>query len=293
VVSDYEIIVVENGSRDRSWEILQELHRGDARLKAIRLSRNFGYQTAVTAGLHFSRGRSVAVMDGDLQDPPEFLPTLYARQQEGFEVVYGIRAAREETLFRRLAFKVFYRLLRLTANVRVPLDAGDFCVMDRRVVEALCSMPERSRFLRGLRAWSGFRQTGLPYRRPARAQERSKFGLGGMLSLAMDGLVGFSMVPLRLITITGVASSVLALLGIVVSVVLKIISPSLFLPGFTQLNAVILLIGGFLFLALGLLGEYVGRIYEEVKGRPLYLIFQTCGMDPCRDENTENPGRAV
>jgi dolichol-phosphate mannosyltransferase len=244
----------------------------------VRLSRNFGYQLAVTAGLQFSSGRSVVVMDGDLQDPPEIVPELYRRMKDGFQVVYGIRESREETVFRKIAFKLFYRLMRSLASVPVPVDAGDFCVMDRCVVDAICNMPERGRFLRGLRAWSGFRQTGIPYRRPARAGERSKFGLGAMFALAMDGLFGFSVVPLRFMMVAGLASSFLALLGIAVNVVLKIVSPRLFLPGFTQINTLLLLIGGFLFFALGVLGEYIGRIYEEVKRRPLYLVLETCGI---------------
>lgn len=285
-IREFEVLLVENGSHDRSEAEIRAQHAADPRFKMIQLSRNFGYQGGISAGLDHARGEWVCVLDGDQQDPPELVPELLARCKEGFEVVYGIRAHRREGWWKRLAYAAFYRLWRATAEIRVPPDAGDFCVMHRRVVRAITSMPERQRFVRGLRAWSGFRQTGLPYARAARAEGGSKFGLGGMFSLAFDGLLSYSLAPLRLITVAGLLVATLSFLVGGAEAAIRLthslgIGSGHFVmpPGLTQINFLVTFLVGFNILVVGVVGEYVGRIYDEVKQRPLYLVRERL-LDP-------------
>ena len=278
-IARYEVMLVENGSWDGSDEVIQSLHEADGRVKMLQLSRNFGYQGAISAGLAYASGEWVAILDGDQQDPPELIPVFLAKALEGFDVVYGIRAKRAEGWFKRTAYRLFYRLWKATAQIAVPLDAGDFCVMHHRVARAIGAMPERQRFLRGLRAWSGFRQVGIPYERLGRAVGETKFGLGGMISLALDGILAYSVVPLRLMTWAGLFVSASAFTLGTVQAIFRLMAwsglpapPGVLPPGLTQINVLITFLLGFNILCVGVLGEYVGRIYEEVKQRPIFLV---------------------
>jgi dolichol-phosphate mannosyltransferase len=269
--SDFELVVVDDGSRDKSVQILKELEASDKRVVVIELARNFGHQVAITAGLDYARGNAIAVMDADLQDPPEVLPSFIAKWREGYDVVYAVREQRKEGWFKRTSYTAFYRLLRKVASIDIPLDAGDFCVMDRRVVELLQSMPERTRFIRGIRSWVGLRQVGLPFERHARNAGESKYSVGRLMILALDGLVSFSFVPLRIITGLGIAVSALSMVMAVFFFVKKLLyglSP----PGFAALIVSIFFLAGIQLITLGVIGEYVGRIFEETKRRPHYVL---------------------
>jgi polyisoprenyl-phosphate glycosyltransferase len=270
---DYEIIFVDDGSNDDSLNQLQNLSVKDKRVLVVELARNFGHQTAITAGLDFARGKAIAVMDADLQDPPEVLPEFIVKWREGNDVVYAVRERRKERWLKRAAYASFYRLLRRVANIEIPLDSGDFCIMDRRVVDLLVHMPERNRFVRGIRSWVGLKQVGLPFERAARHGGRSKYTLARLLVLALDGLISFSYVPLRLITFLGFSVSVLSMLMTIFYFVKKLLyglSP----PGFATLIVSIFFLAGIQLITLGVIGEYVGRIFEEAKRRPLYVLRQ-------------------
>jgi dolichol-phosphate mannosyltransferase len=251
----------------------------DPRLRALRLSRNFGHQMALTAGVDRARGRLVAVMDADLQDPPELLAEMLAKSDEGFEVVYAQRTAREgESAFKRATAHLFYRLMRRWTNVDIPVDTGDFRLLGPRAVAAFRSLRERHRFIRGMTAWVGFRQGAVSYVRPARLHGETKYPLRKMVRFALDALTSFSHVPLQLGTWLGFAVSSFAFLYIAVVVVLKILGINE--RGWTTLMGWILLLGGVQLMLIGVLGEYLGRIYDEVKGRPLYLVSDEAGGEP-------------
>jgi len=278
-IDDFEAIFVENGSRDGSDIILRELHEKDNRIKMLQLSRNFGYQGAVTAGLKYSRGNWVAMLDGDQQDPPELIPEMLTKAKEGFEVVYGVRKRRQEGFFLKLAYKFFYKLWRSMSNIDIPADAGDYCLLNRKVVNVINEMPERQRFVRGLRAWSGFRQIGFDYERDARKGGESKFNLTSSISLAMDGLFAYSVVPIRATILLGIivtAISIFIALGNALFWLISNINPEMeavvMVKGLTQVNLIFSILFGVLLLCLGVIGEYIGRIYEEVKQRPQFIV---------------------
>lgn len=276
-VSSWEILFVDDGSRDRSWEIIRGLVEADPHVRGLRFSRNFGHQMAFAAGLDHARGHAVVIMDADLQDPPELIPELLAKHREGFEVVYAVRTARHgETFFKRLTARLFYRLLARITSVAIPLDTGDFRLMGRRAVEAFRRLPERHRFTRGLVAWLGFPQTGVPYERAPRHAGTTKYPLRKMLRFAADAITSFSHVPLQLATWLGFLVSGFAFFYILVVIALKFAGISW--PGYTSLMAAILFLGGVQLVMVGLLGEYVGRIYDEVKRRPLYLVAEEAGL---------------
>jgi dolichol-phosphate mannosyltransferase len=273
---EYELVFINDGSRDRSSDLLQSLAIQDNRLTVVDLSRNFGHQIAISAGLDFACGQAVAIMDADLQDPPEVLPMFIEKWREGHDVVYAIREKRKEGIFKHVTYKVFYRLLRGIANIDIPLDAGDFCIMDRRVVDLLVRMPERNRFVRGIRTWVGFDQVGLAYERQARYSGRTKYSLTKLTYLALDGLVSFSYIPLRIISILGLMVSALSVLTGIAYIVQRLVfklSP----PGFATIIVGILFLGGVQLITLGVIGEYIGRIFEEVKNRPLYIVRRVTG----------------
>jgi len=278
VVDSWEIVFVDDGSRDRSWQLIRDLAAADPHVRGVRFSRNFGHQMAFAAGLDHAGGEAVVIMDADLQDPPELIPELVARWREGHEVVYAVRTRREgETLFKKLTAKLFYRLLRRITQVEIPVDTGDFRLMGRRALEAFRRLPERHRFTRGLVAWVGFSQVGVPYARAARKAGETNYPLRKMLRFAVDAITSFSHVPLQLATWLGFLTSLFAFAYIVVVVVLKFVGISW--PGYTSLMAAILFLGGVQLVMIGLLGEYLGRVYDEVKGRPLYLVQDTVGSD--------------
>ena len=276
---DYEIIYVDDGSRDRTPEILREIHAVDRHVRVIRFSRNFGHQTAVTAGLEHVKGDAAVLIDADLQDPPEVIPQFVAAWREGYHVAYGVRTDREgETGFKRATAKLFYRLLNRVSETEIPLDTGDFRLMDRTVVEALRSMPERDRFVRGMVAWAGFRQIAIPYRRAARFAGESKYPLLRMLRFAVDGITSFSVAPLRIATFLGFAASAFALAGILYALALRLFTSN-WVTGWTALFIAVLFVGGVQLLSLGIIGEYIGRIYGETKRRPLYLVQEMRGFE--------------
>jgi polyisoprenyl-phosphate glycosyltransferase len=274
----YELIFVNDGSRDRTLAMLQQLSAEDARVVVIDLARNFGHQVAISAGLDHSRGRAVIIMDGDLQDPPEVLPQFIAKWREGYEVVYAIREQRKEGPLKRAAYNFFYRLLKRVASIDIPLDAGDFCIMDRRVVDLLNAMPERNRFVRGIRSWVGLSQTGLAYERQSRHAGRSKYTLTRLIYLALDGLISFSYLPLRLISLAGLGVSLMSIL-IAIFYTIQKLTVGLSPPGFATTVVAIFFLAGIQLITIGVIGEYVGRIFEEVKGRPLYVVRKVWGRE--------------
>jgi dolichol-phosphate mannosyltransferase len=274
----YEIVFVNDGSRDRTLPMLQQLSADDPRVLVIDLARNFGHQIAISAGLDHTRGRAVIIMDGDLQDPPEVLPQFIAKWREGHDVVYAIREQRKEGPLKRAAYTLFYRLLRRVSNIDIPLDAGDFCIMDRRVVDLLNGMPERNRFVRGIRSWVGLDQIGMAYERHARYAGRPKYTLTRLIYLALDGLISFSYVPLRMISLAGVGVSLMSIL-IAIFYTLQKLTIGLSPPGFATLVVAIFFLSGIQLITIGVIGEYVGRIFEEVKGRPLYVVRRLWGRD--------------
>ncbi len=280
----WELVTVNDGSRDRSLEVLLELQQQDSRVKVIDFSRNFGHQIAITAGMDFADGDAVIVMDADLQDPPEVILDMVAHWRKGYEVVYAVRAGREgETRFKLWTAKLFYRLIQTIANIDIPLDTGDFRLMDRRAILAMRRLREKHRFMRGLSSWVGFRQIGVEYRRAERFAGETKYPLRKMLSLAMIAITSFSYLPLQLATYMGFLLAALSLIGIVATVILRL-SGSLFFQGQATTLVSVLFLGGIQLIFLGIIGEYLGRIYDEVKGRPLYLISHAYGFVAAEDE---------
>jgi dolichol-phosphate mannosyltransferase len=275
----YEIVLVDDGSQDASLQLMHGLAAGDTQVVLVELARNFGQQVAISAGLDYTRGSAVITMDADLQDPPEVLPQFIAKWQEGYDVVYAIRQHRKEGLPKRAAYAAFYRLLQRTANVEIPLDAGDFCLMDRKVVNLLQSMPERNRFVRGIRSWVGLRQIGLPYERQTREAGQPKYTFGRLMLLALDGFISFSHAPLRVASILGFAISLVSLL-LAAFYFVKRLTTGLTPPGFATLVVAVFFLAGVQLVTLGVIGEYVGRIFDEVKQRPLYVVRRVTGGRP-------------
>lgn len=272
----FDVIFVDDGSTDRTPSLLRALHAEDARIKSIRLTRTFGHQAAISAGLQAATGDAVIVMDGDLQDAPEVVPQFVARWLDGDDVVYAIRRTREASWPKRVAYRVFYRLLARISAIDLPLDSGDFSLIDRRVVDVLNAMPERTRFVRGLRAWAGFRQSGVPCARAGRYAGPTKHTYRTLLRLALDGFFGFSYKPLQLASALGFALSgmgVLCAVGLVVKTIVDGAPPH----GSTVLLVTVLFLGGVQLVCLGILGEYVGRVYDEVRARPSFVVASVVG----------------
>jgi glycosyltransferase involved in cell wall biosynthesis len=275
----WELILVNDGSQDRSPELMREIHACDERVKVVSFARNFGHQVAITAGMDYARGDAVVVLDADLQDPPEVIPDLLAQWRAGYRVVYAVRAERKgETWFKETTAKLFYRALAKITDIDIPTDTGDFRLMDRKVVDALKGMREKHRFMRGLSAWVGFRQTGVNYVRAERFAGETKYPLKKMLKFALDGITSFSYLPLQLATYLGFAAAGLSLVGIIVAVILRLSGSEAFYGQASTLVSV-LFFGGVQLICLGIIGEYLGRIYDEVKGRPLYIVGETLGLD--------------
>ena len=271
-MESWELILVDDGSRDGSTEKIRQFAQMDERVRAIIFARNFGHQLAVTAGLDYSRGKAVIIIDADLQDPPEVIPELIAGWKKGYEVVYAVRSDREgESWFKETTAKLFYRLINRITTVEIPVDTGDFRLLDRIVVEKLNQMHERHRFLRGMAAWVGFRQIGVPYRRSARFAGITKYPFKKMVKFATDAITGFSYFPLQLAMYMGFITAGISIFAIPVVVYERLAGHGAFFGQATTLIAV-LFFGGVQLICLGILGEYIGRLYDEAKGRPLYIV---------------------
>ena len=282
----FELVLVDDGSSDSSPEILSELASNDPRVHVVFLSRNFGHQTALTAGLDHARGDAVVMLDADLQDPPELIPRMLDHWRAGCDVVYAVRQEREgESRFKLATARWFYKLFDKLAQVDLMHNSGDFRLLDRRPLNALLSMRERSRFLRGMTVWVGYRQAAVPYDRDPRYAGETKYTLSKMMRFSLDAISSFSHRPLQLATLLGFIISTLAFIAIPVVVVLRILGS--YLPGFSSITIAVLLLGGIQLIAIGIIGEYVGRIYDEVKGRPLYLVRSR--LNVLEHETTEPP----
>jgi len=275
---DFELIYVNDGSRDQTLQLLKKIQACDKRVRLVSFSRNFGHQIAVTAGLEYAVGDAIVLIDADLQDPPEVIAEMVSQWRNGADVAYGVRQDREgESTFKLWTAKVFYRTINLLSDVTIPLDTGDFRLIDRRVVDALLSMPERDRFVRGMVAWVGFRQVAVPYRRKARFAGVTKYPFSKMVRFAVDGVLSFSLVPLRIAIWIGFFAAVFAVIGIVYALILRLLT-NVWVPGWTLLFVALMFLGGIQLIFLGIVGEYLGRVYGEVKRRPLYCVAETLGF---------------
>jgi len=273
-----EFILVDDGSSDRTPEIATELHESDPRLKLVTLSRNFGHQFAISAGLEFASGDAIVIMDADLQDPPDLVPQMAERWREGYEIVHAVRAARAgETRFKRTTASVFYRLIQRLTSIEMPVDAGDFRLVDKRVSRIVSNMPEPDRYLRGLFAWVGFRQTSVTYAREPRVAGETKYSLSKMVRFAADGVISFSTAPLRITLAAGFAIAGVAFVAGIAAILLKLLG-AFTTPGWASLVVVLSFFSGVQFMVLGTIGLYVGRIYAQGKQRPLYLVDRTVGF---------------
>jgi polyisoprenyl-phosphate glycosyltransferase len=274
-----EVVLVDDGSRDRSYRLMVEANRQDPRFKIVQLSRNFGHQIAITAGMDVTSGQAVIIMDADLQDPPEVIPELIARWQQGYEVVYAIREHREgETIFKRKTASAFYGLQRRLAETDQPVEVGDFRLVDRRALDAFLQMRERNRYVRGMFSWIGFRQTAVPYTRASREAGQSKYPLRKMTRLALDGFIGFSTAPLRFALTIGLLISVGAVLYGITLIAMKLAGAGSYVPGYASLLVTITFLSGVQLIVIGMVGQYVARIYDEARARPLYLVREARGF---------------
>jgi dolichol-phosphate mannosyltransferase len=273
ISKEMEMIFINDGSSDASFDILKAIASSDKNVKIVNLSRNFGHQIAIRAGLAYAKGDATVVMDADLQDPPEVINAMLAKWREGYDVAYAIRKTRKEGAALRFLYATFYRLLKVMANIEIPLDAGDFCLMDKGVVSILSSMPESDPFIRGLRSWVGYKQTGVEYDRQERFGGKTKYSFLKLLRLALDGLVSFSYIPLRLAAISGFIISCFSFLLIIVFFIKR-----LPISGTTTIAVLILFLGGVQLITIGILGEYIARIYEQVKKRPLFLVKEVVNI---------------
>jgi polyisoprenyl-phosphate glycosyltransferase len=284
-----ELILINDGSRDRSLQLLRDLHQKDPRICYLSFARNFGHQIAVTAGLNFVRGQVIVILDADLQDPPELIPDMVEKWRQGYQVVYAQRTQRQkEGWFKRFTAYLFYRILKKLADVEIPTDTGDFCLMDRQIVDILNSMPERNRYIRGLRSWVGFQQTAIQFERNPRFAGEVKYTFSKSLALAINGLVSFSIVPLRLSTYLGLIAAAAAIFMALLVLYWRLFVPHSPLTGFTIILMAIFFLGSVQLVSVGILGEYIGRIYEEVKARPLYTLAEVGGFERKSSNSTSN-----
>ena len=275
----YELVLVNDGSTDGSWDVILSMTCLDPTIKAIKLSRNFGHQVAIMAGLHVTTGVAVVVMDADLQDPPEVIAELYRKYRDGYDVVFAQRRAREgETFWKRVTAKMFYRLMRQMTTLDIPVDTGDFRLMSRRVVDDLCRLQEHNPFIRGLVTWVGYNQAAVLYDRQARRYGRTKFSTPKMLRFAVDGITSFSSRPLRIASLAGLLCAAASLALMAALTTYKLLGGTGLVPGWTSLIVAVLFLGGLQLTAIGLLGEYVGRIYDQVKRRPVYLVQESVNV---------------
>jgi polyisoprenyl-phosphate glycosyltransferase len=294
---DYEIICVDDGSTDRTWSLLTAQHQADAHWRCLSLARNFGHQAAISAGLCFASGDAAIIADADLQDPPEEVARLLAKWRDGFEVVFAVRKTRQDPLLKRILCWGFYRLLSRLSPLPIPLDTGDFCLLDRQVIDVINALPERNRYLRGLRHWCGFKQGSIEFERGPRAAGQPKYTYAKLLKLGVDGLFSFSTAPLRLATYLGLSVSSIAFLGAVFTFLQKLFARQFAMiglqpvPGFPTTVISILFLGGVQLICLGIMGEYLARIYDEVKGRPLWIVRGSVGL-PQKSSPSHGPAQA-
>ncbi len=275
----WELVLVNDGSWDRSYEIMLELRQQDPRVHIVNFSRNFGHQIAITAGMDYAQGQAVVIIDADLQDPPSVILEMVDKWREGYDVVYAIRRERKgETRFKLWTAKMFYRIINKITGVNIPLDTGDFRLLDRKAVDALRQIREHHRFMRGLSVWIGFRQTGVTYVREERFAGETKYPLSKMLRFAMDGITSFSYLPLQFATYVGFVIAGLSVLGILLTIILRLSGSQAFYGQATTL-VMVLFLGGIQLISLGIIGEYLGRIYDEVKNRPLYIVDEAVGFE--------------
>jgi len=280
----YELVFVNDGSRDRTLEMLREMAEGDPSVRVLNFSRNFGHQTAISAGMDAAEGEAVVVIDADLQDPPAVIVQMIEKWKEGFDVVYGKRLKRKgESAFKKLTAKVFYRTLYAMTDVDIPVDTGDFRLIDRRVCDTLKTLPERNRYVRGLVSWVGYKQCAVEYVREERFAGETKYPLRKMLKLATDALTSFSLKPLKLSIWIGVLISILSFGFLIAVIVMRLLNFD-FMPGWASLIVVSLFFNGVVLIMLGIIGEYIGRIYDEAKGRPLYIVAERIGYGDERKE---------
>lgn len=276
----YELIFVNDGSKDNTRAILNNICEGDKNVRVIHFSRNFGHQAAITAGMEFSRGDAVVVIDADLQDPPELIEQFVQKWEEGYDVVYGKRMERKgETFFKKFTAKIFYRFLDRMTNVEIPVDTGDFRLIDRKVCDAMSSIKEKNRYIRGLISWVGFNQCGVEYVREERYAGVTKYPLKKMIKFASDAITSFSYKPLKLATFSGFFISAISFLYLLWVIIEKVFLETAILPGWASILAVSLFFNGFILIILGVMGEYIGRIYDEIKDRPLYIVGEKRGYD--------------
>ncbi len=288
-----EVVLVNDGSRDRTGEIIDGFHRKDSRFKAVHFSRNFGHQVAITAGMEHTNGSTVSIIDGDLQDPPELIPEFIAKWKEGFEVVYGVRRSRKgEGYFKLLTAKIFYRVIRSLTHLDIPVDTGDFRLVDRKVADAFLRLRERHRYVRGLVSWVGFRQTGIYYDRAQRGAGETHYPLKKMIKLAFDAVASFSFFPLRLATAIGFFASVMAFLVGIWALYAKYGAKQA-IPGWTSLVLISLFLGGTQLFCLGMVGEYVARTFDEVRNRPLYLVTRLTGFGKTTESRPKKSRKAA
>lgn len=286
---DVELIFVDDGSSDCTRDLLKRFAQDDSRIKIIGFARNFGHQIAVTAGIDAANGDAVVLIDADLQDPPEVIHQMIIKWRDGFDVVYGTRTKRPgESAFKLLTARIFYRLLNKLSDVVIPLDTGDFRLMSRQVVDTLRAMPERDRFVRGMVSWVGFKQTALPYVRAERFAGKSKYPLRKMLRFATDGILSFSTKPLQMSIAMGMFCACLALLGIAYALYLRLFT-NIWVEGWTALMIAVLFLGGVQLISVGILGEYIGKIYSEIKSRPLYIVQEYCGFNESGPAMSRSP----
>ena len=289
----FEVILINDGSRDNTFELCEALTKRDSRIKLLGFSRNFGHQAAVTAGLRYASGEIVTVIDADLQDPPEELHRFIQKCREGYDVVYAVRTKRKEGPVKKICYWLYYRILSALATIDIPLDSGDFCVMNRKVLDALNALPERNRFIRGLRVWLGYRQIGLSYERKERGFGAPKYTFSKLLNLALDGLINFSYKPLRILMITGALVGLLSFLAGIVVLFQYFTDTTIvgYNPrdarGWTSLILAVLFLSGTQLFGMGILGEYIGRLFDETKGRPIYIVDQQIGF---KDQERLFPG---
>jgi dolichol-phosphate mannosyltransferase len=285
----FEIVYADDGSRDLTSVVLREIQAGTSQVRVVSLSRNFGHQIAVTAGLEHARGDAVVIIDADLQDPPEVIPEMIARWRDGYDVVYGLRSERAgETRFKLWTAKAFYRLINRVSEIEIPLDVGDFRLLDRKVLDALLSMPERDRFLRGMVSWIGFKQGAVIYDRAPRRAGESKYAFMKMLRFAVDSVISFSFAPLRLAIWLGFLALIASFGGIIYALVIRLYTND-WVRGWASIFTAMLFLGGVQLITLGIVGEYIGRIYAEVKRRPLYVVQERLGFDKGKTPTEQPP----